>query len=389
MKSISRSLSRRAASRPSPSPIPVCEPFFAGKEESYLLDAFRSGWISSQGQYIDRFEHAFASYIGVRHAIATTSGTTALHLAVAAARLCPGDEVIVPDFTMIASAFAVAYAGAVPVFVDADPETWTLNPVHIERALTPRTRAIMVVHIYGHPADMNAIREIARRHKLTVIEDAAEAHGAEYRGQLCGRLSDIAAFSFYANKIITTGEGGMVVTDDDDLAQRCRSLKNLCFPIGGPRRYEHAEIGFNYRMSNLLAAIGLAQLEKVSEYLERRRSHARKYNARLKEVGGLQLPAEKSWAKNCYWMYGVVLDPERHLPRDQVMDRLRKAGVETRPFFSPMHDQPAFGRRPAVKEGPFPESNRLARHGFYLPSGSGLTDRQINRVCDELIRCLS
>ena len=369
--------------------IPVCEPALDGNELTYITDAVRSGWISSGGDYLRRFEEGFARYVGVGQGIGTTSGTTALHLALAALGVGPGDEVIIPDFTMIASAFAVCYCGAMPVFVDADPETWNMDVDQLAAKIGPRTKAIMAVHIYGHPTDMDPLLALARERGIAVLEDAAEAHGALYKGRHCGSLADLAAFSFYANKAITTGEGGMVVTDDVALAEECRLLRNLSFPRTGGRVYLHERIGFNYRMSNLQGALGLAQLERIDTYLDARRAHAARYGERLAAIRALQLPAEQPWATNSYWMYGVVLRDEVALGRDELAAALAAEGIETRPFFQPMHVQPALLRYGASGAGAYPVADRLAARGLYLPSGSDLSDAQIDRVCDAVARHLA
>ncbi|HEV2251215.1 MAG TPA: DegT/DnrJ/EryC1/StrS family aminotransferase [Candidatus Limnocylindria bacterium] len=369
--------------------IPVCEPALDGNELAYVADAVRSGWISSGGDYLKRFEDGFAEYVGVEHGIGTTNGTTALHLALAALGVGPGDEVIMPDFTMISSAFAVCYCGAMPVLVDADPETWNMDVAQIAARIGPRTKAIMAVHIYGHPTDMDPLVALAKDHGLAVLEDAAEAHGAEYKGRRCGSLGDLAAFSFYANKAITTGEGGMVVTSDARLADECRSLRNLAFPRTGGRVYRHDRIGFNYRMSNLQGALGLAQLERIDTYVAARRSHAARYSERLASSGGLQLPVERSWARNSYWMYGVVLRDDARVGRDELAAHLTADGIETRPFFQPMHEQPALIRYGVRATGSYPVAERLAARGLYLPSGSDLADADIDRVCERIAKELS
>lgn len=368
--------------------LPVCEPLFNGSELCYVQDAVRSGWISSQGDYLKKFESGFASYVGVSHGIATTSGTTALHLALAALEVGPGDEVIVPDFTMIACAFAVCQTGAKPIFVDAEPETWNMDVNKVEAKLTPRTKVIMAVHIYGHPLDMEPLLALARRKGIKVLEDAAEAHGALYKGKQAGSLADIAAFSFYANKIVTTGEGGMVVTSDDALAKRCRKLKNLCFPLDGTRRYSHDELGFNYRMSNLHAAIGFAQLERVEKLVAARRKMAHRYIAALTSEDRLQLPVERPWVRNVYWMFGVVLKPFVKRTRDEVMARLHEQGVDSRAFFQPMHSQPALATAGCGDRGPFPVSDRLASRGLYLPSTGDLSEKSVQRVAEALRKAL-
>ena len=372
-----------------PTRIPVCEPALDGNELAYVTDAVRTGWISSGGDYLKRFEEGFAAYIGVEHGVGTTNGTTALHLALAALGIGPGDEVIVPDFTMISSAFAVCYCGAMPVFVDADPETWNMDVAQIDARIGPRTKAIMAVHIYGHPTDMDPLLALAKDRGIAVLEDAAEAHGAEYKGRRCGSIGDLAAFSFYANKAITTGEGGMVVTSDDGLAEECRSLRNLAFPRTGGRVYRHDRIGFNYRMSNLQGALGLAQLERIDAYVAARRAHAARYGERLASIAAVQLPVERPWAKNSYWMYGVVLRDGARVGRDELARRLSAEGIETRPFFQPMHAQPALLRYGVATSGSYPVSDSLAARGLYLPSGSDLADGDIDRVCERIASELS
>ncbi len=369
---------------PSKERIPVCEPALNGKEMEYVSDAIQTTWISSNGKYLERFEKEFSTYVGVKHGIGVTNGTSALHLALIAAGIQPGDEVILPTFTMVAPAFAACYTRALPVFVDCDPETWTLDVHQVEKKITNKTKAIIAINIYGHPVDMDPLRDIADHHKLTLIEDAAEAHGAEYKGQRSGSLSDLAAFSFYANKNITTGEGGMVVTNNDDFAKKCRYYKNLCFSLEKARNFIHNDIGFNYRMTNIQAAIGCAQLEKIDFYVGQRRKNAESYNSQLKDIPHLQLPVEKPWAKNCYWMYGIVLDNSLKISRDELMAKLAEDGIETRPFFAPMHQQPALKNYGADCSGSYPVSDKIAQRGFYLPSGSNLTEDQIHKVCQSL-----
>lgn len=360
--------------------IPVCEPYLAGREAEYVRDCLSSNWISSAGKYLADFEAGFARYCGCGHGIATTSGTTALHLAVAAAGLRPGDEIIMPTFTIAAPVFAVLYAGATPVLVDVDPDTWTMRVDEVAAKVGPRTRAILPVHMYGHPCDMDPVGELARRHDLWVLEDAAEVHGGEYKGRKCGSLGDAACFSFYANKIISTGEGGMVVTSDAAFAERCRSLKNLAF--NRDRRFLHDAIGFNYRMTNVQAAIGLAQLEKLDEYVALRRLHATSYTALLRDVEGLRLPAERAWARNVYWMYGIVVEDSFGCSRDELMAGLADRGVETRTFFIPMHEQPVLQQRGLFRNEHYPVASDLGRRGLYLPSSTGLTATDLTYVVD-------
>ena len=359
--------------------IPVCEPLLGEKELEYVADCLKTNWISSAGKYIAKFEQGFADYCNCKHGITTTSGTTALHLALVALKIGKGDEVILPAFTMAACVFSVVYTGAKPVLVDAEPEIWNMDVAQIERKITPKTKAIMPVHIYGHPCDMDAIMDIARKYKLYVIEDAAEAHGAEYKGKKAGSIGDVSCFSFYANKIITTGEGGMIVTSDDNVADRARRLKDQAF--SKERRFLHTEIGFNYRMTNIQAAIGLAQLENIERLVEARRKNAALYNKLLNGIPGVTLPKEKKWAKNVYWMYSIVIEDEFGKSRDELMAFLKQKGVDTRTFFIPMHVQPAFRSMGLFEGERYPVSERLGERGLYLPSGSGLTAEQIQTVC--------
>ena len=360
--------------------IPVCEPYLGGREAEYVLECLKTNWISSAGTYLTQFEQSFARYCGCAHGVATTSGTTALHLAVAAAGLGPGDEIIMPTFTIAATVFAALYTGARPVLVDADPQTWTLRVDQVAAKIGPRTRAIMPVHVYGHPCDMDPLVELADRHDLWLIEDAAEAHGAEYRGKKCGSFGDAACFSFYANKIVSTGEGGMVLTDDDGLAERCRSLKNLAF--NRERRFLHDAIGFNYRMTNIQAALGLAQVEQIEDAVDRRRQHAASYNRLLADVEGLQLPIERPGVRNVYWMYGVLVEEGFGCSRDELMRELAERGVETRTFFIPMHEQPLFHRQGLFRDERYPVASNIGRRGLYLPSSTGLSDADIAYVVE-------
>jgi perosamine synthetase len=300
--------------------IPVCEPLLTGKELEYASDCLKTNWISSAGKYIPEFEKRFAEYCSCKYGISTTSGTTALHLALAALGIGPGDEVVLPAFTMAACAFSIVYTGAKPVLVDAEPDTWNMDVTQLERKITKKTKAIMPVHIYGHPCDMDPIMDIAKRHNLFVVEDAAEAHGAEYKGTRVGSIGQVSCFSFYANKIITTGEGGMVMTNDAQIADKARRLKDQAF--SPQRRFLHTNVGFNYRMTNVQAAIGLAQMESIDKFVEMRRKNAALYNAGLKDIPGITLPQEKKWAKNVYWMYGIVAGKELGIDRDSLMQKL-------------------------------------------------------------------
>jgi len=368
-----------------PNFIPVCEPLLAGRELEYVTKAVSAGWISSSGGYVKEFEEAFAKYLDVPVAVTTTSGTAALHLALVAAGIGPGDEVIIPSFTMIATAFAVCYTGAKPVFVDAEAKTWNIDVAQVASKITPRTKAILPVHVYGHACDMNALDALARKHQLLVIEDAAEAIGSRYQGKLCGGIGDMSCFSFFANKLVTTGEGGMVAARDERFAERLRYYKNLCFPLQGPRRYVHEDIGFNYRMPNVLAAIGLAQLERVDFYLENRRRNAAYYDERLAQQRGITTPPNEPYTLNSYWMYGILIEDDFGPTRDEVMTLLRDAGIDTRSFFVSMHRQPALAKYGCDVSGAYPVSDELARKGLYLPSGSGLREEELSRVVDTLL----
>jgi len=358
--------------------IPVNEPALGPRELENITECLTTGWISSEGRFIREFEAQWAAYCGMRHGVAVSNGTVALQLALSCLDLQPGDEVILPTFTIISCALAVLYNGGQPVLVDADPHTWCLDVGQVEAKITPRTRAIMPVHIYGHPVDMAPLRALAERHHLVIIEDAAEAHGAEYRGQKCGSLGDLNCFSFYANKIITTGEGGMVLTNHNEWAARLRSLRNLCFQP--ERRFYHTALGHNFRLTNMQAAIGLGQLERIDQALARKRWMGAAYSDGLRGLEALQLPSEAPWAKNVYWMYGVVLDERTGLDAPAWAAQLAQHGVQTRPFFLGMHEQPVLRQRGLFVGEQYPVATRLARQGLYLPSGLALTADQLAQV---------
>lgn len=351
-----------------------------------MMRCLQDGWISSEGTFIDEFERAWAAYCGRRHGVAVSNGTTALELALANAALMPGDEVILPSFTIISCLLAVLEARAVPVLVDCDPETWCMDLEQVAARIGSRTRAVMPVHIYGHPVDMDPILALADRHNLTIIEDAAEAHGAEVRGRRVGSFGTMSCFSFYANKIVSTGEGGMVLTNDDGLAERLRSGRNLAF--GAEHRFMHAALGHNYRLTNVQAAIGVAQVRSVDEHVRRKREMAVYYAERLRGLP-LQLPVERGWAKNVYWMYGVVLADDAPLGRDDLAARLAERGVETRPFFIGMHEQPVLRHMGLFAEEHYPVTERISRRGLYLPSGLGITREQQDAVCRALHEALA
>lgn len=374
-----------------PSRIPVNEPYLGGNELAYVTECVETGWVSSAGRFVDAFETGWAAYCGRRHGVSVTNGSAALEAAVAALGLGPGDEVILPTFTIISCAQAVVYAGATPVLVDADPATWTMDVAAVEAAVTERTRAVMPVHIYGHPVEMEPLLGLAERHGLAVIEDAAEAHGAEVliggAWQRCGGLGDVSTFSFYANKVLTTGEGGMVLTDDDGLADRLRGLRNLCFVP--ERRFLHEALGHNLRLTNLQAALGLAQLERVDAAVARKRWIGQAYAERLAGVESFEMQAEAPWARSVHWMVGGVLRDDAPLDLDAFARALDARGVETRPFFLGMHEQPAFHARGLFHGERYPVAERLARRGLYLPSGLALTEDQIDRVAGAVREVLS
>ena len=359
--------------------IPVNTPLLDGNEEKYLLECIRSGWISSEGPFVKEFEQKFASYIGRKEGIAVANGSAALDIAVAALKICPGDEVIMPTFTIISPALSVVRAGAIPVLVDCASLTWNMDVRQIEAQITERTKAIIVVHIYGLPVDMDPVLELCRKYNLFLIEDAAEMHGQNYKGIKCGNFGDISIFSFYPNKHITTGEGGMCLTNDAELAARCRKLQNLAFEPDKPR-FVHYELGWNYRMTNLQAALGLAQLERIDEFIQRKREMGKRYTGLLSDISGLELPLPQTgYAENIYWVYGLVLKEEIPFNAAEAMNRLKGKGIGTRPFFWPMHKQPVFNKLGLFKDVFCPNAERIANRGFYLPSGLDLSIEQIEQ----------
>lgn len=362
--------------------IPVCEPTLLGNELKYVTDAVQTGWISSAGKYVTEFEQKFAAYCGCKYGVAVCNGTVALHLALVALEIGKGDEVIIPNFTMIATAFAVCYTGATPVFVDADPDTWNIDTTKIEEKITPRTKAIIPVHLFGLMCDMDAINAIAKKHNLKVLEDAAEAHGAEYKGRRAGSCSDLAAFSFFANKNITTGEGGMVVTNDEELYNKLRYHKNMCFPLDGPRNYLHNDIGFNYRMSNVVAAIGLAQIEKADEYRQMRINNNKIYRELLTNVSGIQFqPIMKDYL-NVSWMNTILVDAKRYgHTKEELREYLRNNNIDTRLLFEGMHRQPSLKKYGCDCNKMYPITEKLTAQGFYLPSASNLPQKDISFIC--------
>ncbi len=368
--------------------IPVCSPLLGSKELEYLTDCVKTNWISSRGKYVEEFEKRFSNYCDCKFGITTTNGTSSLHLALASIGLREGDEVIVPAFTMISSVLPIIYCRAKPVLVDAEANTWCMDTNQIEKKVSDKTKAILPVHIYGHPCDMGPILKIAEKHDLYVIEDAAEAHGAEYKGKKAGGIGDIGCFSFYANKIITCGEGGMLITNNEEIANHASALKDLSFEKGKGRVYLHSEIGYNYRMTNLQAAIGLAQFERIDELVEMRRKNARYYKELLKNINGIRLPNEAEWAKNVYWMFSILIEPEFPLTREELMSKLAKEGIETRQFFIPMNKQPVFRNMGLFKNEVYPIAEELSMKGLHLPSSSGIRKEEIETVCDSIVKCM-
>ncbi len=361
--------------------IPVNEPRLTGNEKAYLRECIESGWISSEGPFVSKFEEAMARKTGRRHGIAVCNGSAALEVAIACLDLGPGDEVILPTFTIISCAAAIVRAGATPVLIDSDLSTWNLRVDEIESRITSRTRAILVVHLYGLPVEMNPVLALARKYGLKIIEDAAEALGQTESGKPCGSFGEISTLSFYPNKLITAGEGGMVLTDDDRLAERARSLRNLCF--GKTQRFMHEELGWNFRLSNLNAAVGLAQSERWEESIAKKRQIGRRYTELLAGLPQVQLPLERTaTAENLYWVYGLVLTESAGLTAEEAMQKLAAKGVGTRPFFWPMHQQPAFTKRGLFHGESHPNAELLARRGFYLPSGLALTEEQLLITAD-------
>jgi perosamine synthetase len=368
--------------------IPVNRPLLDGHEKKYLDECIETGWISSEGPFVKKLETGVAHLMGCKYGVAVCNGSAALELAVAALRIGPGDEVILPTFTIISCAAAIVRAGATPVVVDCRPDTWNLDPALVAAKITTRTKAIMVVHIYGLPVDMDPILELAQVHRLFVIEDAAEQIGQSYRLRPVGSLGDVAAVSFYPNKHVTSGEGGMVLTSSEELAERCRSLRNLCFDK--ERRYIHRELGWNYRMSNVQAAVGVAQLERIETALAKKRQIGSWYVRYLGDHPLLQLPPERTdYATNLYWVFGVVLDDRVPFDAAEAIARLKAKGVDCRHFFWPTHLQPALRERDFFQDECCPNAERIALRGFYLPSGLGNTEDEVNASARALIEILA
>jgi perosamine synthetase len=369
-------------------PIPVNEPLLNGNEKKYLNQCIDTGWISSEGPFVTQLEKDLGDRVSRKYGIAVSNGSVALDAAVVALKIGSGDEVILPAFTIISCAAAIVRAGATPVLVDSDPITWNMDVEQLELKITPRTKAIMVVHTYGLPVDMDPIIAIANKYGVAIIEDAAEMHGQTYKGRPCGSFGDITTFSFYPNKHITTGEGGMILTNDEEIAARCRSLRNLCFQP--QKRFIHEELGWNLRMSNLQAAVGVAQLERLDEFVARKRYMGRYYTEHLSNLPGLQLGLPSTeYAENIYWVYGIILKDEVPFDAEEIMNRLRAHEIGTRPFFWPMHEQPVFQRMQLFQQISCPVAERIARRGFYIPSGLALSKVQMDRVISAIKQVMS
>ena len=363
------------------------EPLLNGNEKKYLCECIDTGWISSEGPFVKEFEQKMSMVAGRKYGVAVSNGTAALEIAMQALGVAEGDEVIMPAFTIISCAMAVTKLGAIPVLVDSDLFTWNMKVNEIEAKITSRTKAIMVVHLYGLPVEMDQVLALADKYRLWVIEDAAEMHGQVYKGKPCGSFGDISTFSFYPNKHITTGEGGMVVTDDGELAERCRMIRNLCFRKD--IRYVHDEISGNYRFTNLQAAVGLAQLERLNEFIIRKREMGRYYTERLREIKGLSLPAEKTdYADNIYWVYGLLLDKEIQADNRTVQKLLAEEGIGARTFFWCIHEQPVYQKKGLFKGEVYPNGEYLGRKGFYNPSGIALTKEQMDKVISAIIKVM-
>ncbi|MCB0726139.1 MAG: DegT/DnrJ/EryC1/StrS family aminotransferase [Ignavibacteriae bacterium] len=361
--------------------IPVNEPLLTGNEKKYLEECIDTGWISSEGPFVKKFEDEFSQRAGRKYGIAVCNGTAALEAAVIAAGIGKDDEVIMPAFTIISCASAVIRAGGIPVLIDSESDTWNMNVDQIEAKITSRTKAIMAVHIYGLPVDMDPLEKLALKHNLKIIEDAAELIGQTYKGKQCGSFGDVSTFSFYPNKHITTGEGGMILTDDEETAEKCRSLRNLCFQPG--KRFVHDELGFNFRMTNLQAALGLAQFERLDEFIEKKRHTGKMYNEGLNDLKNIRLPMEKTeYSDNIYWVYGIVIKRDAGINAEEAMKKLADQKIGTRPFFYPMNLQPVFKKMNLFVNEKYPVAEELSEMGFYIPSGLAITEDQINRTIE-------
>ena len=365
--------------------IPVSEPYLRNLERKFLLDAFDSGWISASGPYNKKLEDEFSKFCGVNYGSTVSNGTVALHLAVRALELQKGDEVIVPNFNGIYGAYALMYEGVIPVPVDAEFDTWNINPDLIEEKITNKTKAIMVVHLYGHPCDMDRIQKIADKYNLPIIEDAAEAHGAEYKSRKAGSLGDISTFSMYANKIMTSGEGGIVLTNNKNYYEKIEYLKNQCFSLNGPRNFIHEDLGYNYRYTNLQAAIAYAQFLQLDDLNNKRIEVNTKYRAALANIDGITFQVNKDYAKNVYWMSSILIEKDKTgFSRNDLEEHLLENKIETRRLFVGLHRQPVLKKYGIVINEDFPVSDMLSDNGLYLPTSPQLDNSDIDMVADKI-----
>lgn len=358
--------------------IPLCIPEIKGNEWQYIKDCLDTNWVSSAGSYVDKFEQDFATYVKAEKAVVTVNGTAALELALRSVGIGNGDEVIVSSLTFISPVNTIKYVGAEPVFVDVCRDTYVMDAEKIEKLITSKTKAILPIHIYGHSVDMDKVMELANKYNLYVIEDATESLGSLYKGKATGTIGHIGCFSFNGNKLITTGAGGMLVTNDEKLAERAKFLSTQTKVVTDNKAFYHPEVGFNYRMPNLLAAMGCAQLEKIDEYIEAKREHASFYNEKLKNIKGITLPEEKEWCKNVYWLYSILIEDDYKISRDELVEKLGSSGIESRPFFMPVHDMPPYRD---CRHGDMSVTNEIAAKGINLPSSVGLTKDEIRNVC--------
>ena len=363
--------------------VPVNEPYLFGNEKKYLLKCLNNGFISSSGQFVKEFEKKFAKRVNRKFAITVSNGTAALQLAFESLNIKKKEEVILPSFTIISCILPVIRSGAIPVLIDSDPVTWNMDVNKIEKKITSKTRAIIAPHIYGLPIDMDPLLKIAQKYKLKVIEDAAEVLGLKYKNKECGSFGDVSTFSFYANKHITTGEGGMVVTNSKQIAEKCKSLRNICF--NNKRRFLHYDLGWNYRFTNLQSAIGLAQLQKLNRFIVKKRNIGKIYNKELSKIKIFQTPLnKKEYAKNIYWVYGLVLKKNAPISLNILMKKLKQEGIETRNFFWPLHQQPVLKKMGFFKNTKLPVAEYLSKNGLYLPSGLALTSLQQKYVVKKI-----
>jgi perosamine synthetase len=363
--------------------IPIAVPSINQEDVDIVSSAVASGWISGRGKNIVEFESEFSSWLGATNTITCSSGTSALHLALASLGIGPEVEVIIPAFSMGAVAFAVSYTGATIVLVDSESESWNIDPSLLEKKMTPRTRAVIAMHTYGHPANLDPIIKLCKEKGIALIEDAAEAHGAEYRGKKVGNFGKIGCFSFFSNKIITTGEGGAVVTSDEGIAERARVLRDMAFSRNPSKKFLHEFIGFNYRMTNMQAGLGRTQLKRIQQFIDIRRKNALLYNELLSNIDGLELPPEQPWAKSAFWMYSILVKPSFGVSRDRLMLKLAEKEIETRPFFVPVHRQPVYA--PKFPQENYEISEQLSNEGLNLPSGNTLTQSEVERVVKNIL----